>query len=66
MSRRYPQFKTLEEFAKSKPKLEDLEAIARELVDEYVASYELSSQLEHIRPRQERDEQFENAAILQQ
>ena len=48
MSRRYPQFKTLEEFAKSKLKLEDLEAIARELVDEYVASYELSSQLERI------------------
>lgn len=66
VSRRYPQFRTLEEFAKSKPKLEDLEAIARELVDEYVASYELSSQLERIRPKQERDQQFENAATIQQ
>ncbi|KAM6490449.1 hypothetical protein JOM56_014122 [Amanita muscaria] len=50
----HPQYLTLEDFAKSNPKLDDLEALAEELVKEYVADHCI-----------ERDEQFENAALIQ-
>ena len=42
MKKRYPQFATLEDFAKSKPKLDAMKAFAKELVDEHIADHSLS------------------------
>ena len=64
MRRNHPQFATLEDFAKTKPKLDDLRELARELVNDNVANHELSSQ--RLKPNDERDQQFENATIIQQ
>ena len=59
---RYPEFATLEDFAKSKPKLDVMKAIAKELVDEHVADYTLS--WKRMEPAEDRDEQFENASLI--
>ena len=64
MHRNHPQFATLEDFAKTKPKLDDLRELARELINDNVANHELSSQ--RLKPNDERDQQFENATIIQQ
>ncbi|KIL57951.1 hypothetical protein M378DRAFT_87211 [Amanita muscaria Koide BX008] len=62
--KKYPQYSTLEEFAKSKPKLDDLQVLAEKLVEEYVADHRISSMRSN--PDSERDQQFENAALIQQ
>ncbi|KIL59611.1 hypothetical protein M378DRAFT_14729 [Amanita muscaria Koide BX008] len=64
LQKKYPQFKSLEEFAKTNPKLTDLRAIAKELVTDYVANYKLCSL--RMKSESERDEQYENAALVQQ
>jgi hypothetical protein len=64
VQKKYPQYSTLEEFAKSKPKLDELNALAEMLVDDYVADHCISSK--RLSPESERDEQFENAALIQQ
>ncbi|KAM6492216.1 hypothetical protein JOM56_011940 [Amanita muscaria] len=63
IQKNHPQYLTLEDFAKSNPKLDDLEALAEELVKEYVADHCMSSM--RLNPGSERDEQFENAALIQ-
>ncbi len=64
VQKKYPQYSTLEDFAKSNPKLDDLTALAENLVEEYVADQRISSM--RLNPGSERDEQFENAALIQQ
>ncbi|KAF8337750.1 hypothetical protein F5887DRAFT_1063039 [Amanita rubescens] len=48
-----PSFTSLEEFAKSKPKLDELKTMAEKLVSEFVANHRISTQ-------------FKNAALMQQ
>ena len=62
MKKRYPQFATLEDFAKSKPKLDAMKAFAKELVDEHIADHSLS--WKRMEPAEDCDEQFENASIM--
>ena len=64
VQKKYPQFSSLEEFAKTNPKLTDLRAMAKELVLDYIANHKLSSL--RTKSRSERDEQFENATLVQQ
>lgn len=60
----FPSFTSLEEFAKSKPKLEDLKTMAERLVENFVADCKISAA--RLGPEDKRDEQFENAAIMHQ
>ncbi|KIN93625.1 hypothetical protein M404DRAFT_35937 [Pisolithus tinctorius Marx 270] len=55
-------FDNLEDFARSKPTLEDLEALAKEIIRTYVAT----GQFRRMRRKQdmEHDSQFENALLL--
>ena len=64
MQRKYPQYRMLEDFAKSKPKIAELKTMAEELAHDFIADYRL--EFERSKPRSERDEQFENAKLLQQ
>ncbi|KAM6489479.1 hypothetical protein JOM56_015036 [Amanita muscaria] len=57
-------FTTLEDFAKSKPKLDDLKLIAKEIIHQFVSNYDICGARE--RPEEERDQQFENAILMQQ
>lgn len=59
-----PSFTTLEDFAKSKPKLDDLKSMANEIVRQFVSNYDICAARE--RPEEERDQQFENAILMQQ
>ena len=64
MQNDFPSFTSLEEFAKSKPKLEDLKTMAERLVENFVADCKISAA--RLGPEDKRDEQFENAAIMHQ
>jgi hypothetical protein len=57
-----PTYSSLEEFAASKPVLNDLIKMADELVQTYVANYKL--QRIRRRPEKERDVQFENSLLM--
>jgi hypothetical protein len=57
-----PTYSSLEEFAASKPVLNDLIKMADELAQTYVANYKL--QRIRRRPEKERDVQFENALLM--
>lgn len=59
-----PSFTSLEEFAKSKPKLDELKTLAEKLVSEFVANHNISRV--RLNPEAGRDQQFENAALMQQ
>ncbi|KIL58125.1 hypothetical protein M378DRAFT_86931 [Amanita muscaria Koide BX008] len=64
VQKKLPHINSLEEFAKTKPTLTDLRTIANELVHDTVADHKLSSL--RLKPESERDEQHENAILLQQ
>ncbi|KAM6491737.1 hypothetical protein JOM56_012777 [Amanita muscaria] len=59
-----PSFTSLEEFAKSKPKLDELKTMAEKLVSEFVANHRISTV--RLNPEAQRDQQFENVALMQQ
>lgn len=59
-----PSFTSLEEFAKSKPKLDELKTMAEKVVSEFVANHNISRA--RLNPEAKRDQQFENAALMQQ
>ncbi|KIL56656.1 hypothetical protein M378DRAFT_89022 [Amanita muscaria Koide BX008] len=59
-----PSFTSLEEFAKSKPKLDELKMMAEKLVSEFVANHRISTV--RLNPEAQHDQQFENAALMQQ
>ena len=60
----YPQYATLEDFAKSRPKLEELTAMATDLVQNYVATAHMLSS-DRLKSDSEWDKQFENAKLMQ-
>ncbi|KAF8332942.1 hypothetical protein F5887DRAFT_1080554 [Amanita rubescens] len=65
VQKRYPQYSSLEDFAKSNPNLDNLRALAEDLVHEYVDDGKqlLSMRLNSV---SKRDQQFENAMLIQQ
>jgi hypothetical protein len=64
IQRKYPQYASLEDFAASKPTLAELKVMAKDLAQECVADFNILS--ERSKPASERDEQFENAKLVQQ
>ena len=63
MQKKFPEYDTLEDFAKSKPSLDVLKVVASELSREFVANEHLK--YEHFKSADERDQQFENAKLIQ-
>ncbi|KAF8340081.1 hypothetical protein F5887DRAFT_1077197 [Amanita rubescens] len=62
IQRKFPEYDTLEDFAKLKPGLDELKTLASELSQEFVANDHLK--YEHFKSIDERDQQFENAKLI--